>query len=72
VIGWEHTFVHELQHLLGAIAGDHTVAPHGATFEDGYRVAEVCDAVLRSVGTRRTEDVVYRSSGPAGTSRHGR
>jgi len=60
VIGWEHTFVHELHHLLGAIDGEHTVVPHGATFEDGYRVAEVCDAVLRSAGSRRTERVTYR------------
>ena len=31
-----------------AIAGDGDVAPHGATFEDGYRAAEVCDAIVRS------------------------
>jgi predicted dehydrogenase len=39
IIGWERTFVHELHHLLSAIAGDGPVAPHGATFEDGYRCA---------------------------------
>ncbi|HET7567530.1 MAG TPA: Gfo/Idh/MocA family oxidoreductase [Gaiellaceae bacterium] len=60
MIGWEHTFVHELHHLLAAIEGSGAVAPHGATFEDGYRAAEVCDAVLRSAATRRTEQVVYR------------
>ena len=27
---------------------DTDVAPHGATFEDGYRAAEVCDAIVRS------------------------
>jgi predicted dehydrogenase len=48
MIGWEHTFVHELEHLLGAIAGRNTVAPHGATFEDGYRAAEVADAIVES------------------------
>ena len=51
VIGWEHTFVHELRHLLDAIAGRASVGPHGATFEDGYRAAEVCDAILRSAQT---------------------
>ncbi len=61
MIGWEHTFVHELQHLLAAIAGDGEVAPHGATFEDGYRAAEVCDAILRSAESGRREAVVYRS-----------
>ena len=32
-------------HLLTAILDDNDVAPHGATFEDGYRAAEVCDAI---------------------------
>src|SRR5215207_894203 len=48
IIGWEHSFVHEIHHLLSAIRGDSHIAPHGATFEDGYRCAEVCDAILRS------------------------
>src|SRR4029077_4258604 len=48
VLGWEHTFVHELHHLLAAIREDGDVRPHGADFEDGYRVAEVCDAIIRS------------------------
>ena len=60
IIGWEHTFVHEIHHLLTAIAGEGTVAPHGATFEDGYRAAEVCDAVLRSSESGRREAVTYR------------
>ena len=60
VIGWEHTFVHEIHHLLTAIASGTDVAPHGATFEDGYRAAEVCDAVQRSAEARRLEQVTYR------------
>jgi predicted dehydrogenase len=46
LLGWEHTFVHEIRHLLQAIAAGTEVSPHGATFEDGYRAAEVCDAIL--------------------------
>ena len=65
VIGWEHTFVHELEHLLGAIAGRNEVAPHGATFEDGYRAAEVCDAIVRSAESGRRETVSYRTATPA-------
>jgi hypothetical protein len=45
---------------LAAIAEDADVAPHGATFEDGYRAAEVCDAVVRSSESGRREAVPYR------------
>jgi predicted dehydrogenase len=61
VIGWEHTFVHELHHFLRAIAEDGEVAPYGATFEDGYRAAEVCDAIVRSAASGRRERLEYRS-----------
>ena len=47
-IGWGETVVHELAHLLKAIVGEHEVAPHGATFEDGYRCAQVVEAILGS------------------------
>lgn len=59
IIGWEHTFVHEFAHLLDCIVNDRDVAPHGATFEDGYRAAVVCDAVLASAAARRQIDVDY-------------
>src|SRR6266540_2511103 len=60
IIGWEHSFVHEIHHLLTAIAEDGDVAPHGATFEDGYRAAESCDAIVRSSESGRREEVPYR------------
>jgi len=60
MIGWEHTFVHELHHLLTAIRDDGDIAPHGATLEDGYRAAEVCDAMLRSAQGGGRETVSYR------------
>jgi predicted dehydrogenase len=60
IIGWGETFVHELGHLLEAVAGEHEVAPHGATFEDGYRCAEVLDAIVRSDESGRQEQVTYR------------
>ena len=61
IIGWEHTFVHEIHHLLTAIRDDTDVAPHGATLEDGYRAAEVCDAIVRSAQSGARETVRYRS-----------
>jgi predicted dehydrogenase len=60
IIGWGDTFVHELHHFLAAIAGEQDVEPHGATFEDGYRAAEVCDAIVRSSETGRRERLAYR------------
>ncbi|GAB4537977.1 MAG: Gfo/Idh/MocA family oxidoreductase [Anaerolineae bacterium] len=59
IIGWEHTFVHELTHFLDCIVNDKEVAPYGATFEDGYRAAVVCDAILESATTRKQVDIKY-------------
>ena len=60
IVGWGDTFVHELAHLLEAIAGVHPVEPHGATFEDGYRCDEVVDAILRSAESGSREEVRSR------------
>jgi len=59
IIGWEHTFVHELTHLLDCIVNDKDVAPYGATFEDGYRTAAVCDAISESATKKKQVDVKY-------------
>ncbi len=60
VIGWEHTFVHELHHVLDAIVNDRPIGPYGATFEDGYRASEVADAIVRSDASGRREQIIYR------------
>jgi predicted dehydrogenase len=60
IVGWGDTFVHELAHMLEAIAGEHPVAPHGATFEDGYRCDEVVEAMLRSSESGKREEVLSR------------
>jgi predicted dehydrogenase len=62
VIGWEHTFVDEIHHVLTALAGKGEIAPHAATFEDGYRAAEICDAILRSGETGSREAVAFRDA----------
>lgn len=61
MIGWEDNFVHELYHLLSAIKEDGAVGPHGATFEDGYRCAEVCDAIVRASEEGQRQRVEYRT-----------
>jgi len=59
IIGWEHSFVHELSHFMDCIVNGRDVAPEGATFEDGYRAAVICDAILESAASRRQVDVKY-------------
>jgi predicted dehydrogenase len=59
IIGWEHTFIHEITHLLDCIVNDRAVGPHGATFEDGYRAAVICDAIVDSARTRKQVDIRY-------------
>jgi predicted dehydrogenase len=61
MIGWEDNFVHELLHLLTCIKEDTPVGPRGATMEDGYRCAEVCDAIVRSHETGKRQEIPYRS-----------
>jgi predicted dehydrogenase len=59
IIGWEHTFIHEITHLLDSIVNDREVGPHGATFVDGYKAALICDAIVESAETRRQIDIKY-------------
>ncbi len=59
ILGWEHTFIHEIAHLLDCIVNDKDVAPYGATFEDGYRNAVISDGILESARTRRQVDLQY-------------
>ncbi len=61
IIGWGDTFVHEIHHLLRAIADDSSVAPYGATLEDGYRAAEICDALVRSSESGTRAAIAYRT-----------
>src|SRR5262245_10428848 len=60
IIGCGDTFVHELHHMLAAIASDGDVAPYGATFEDGYRASEVADAIVRSGESGQRVQIEYR------------
>ncbi len=59
MIGWEHTFIHEIADLLDAIVNNKDVAPYGATFEDGYKNAVICDAIQQSAESGRLVDIHY-------------
>jgi predicted dehydrogenase len=54
IIGWEHTFIHEIRDFLVAIA---TREPMHADFYDGLRCQQVLDAAVTSARSRRWVDV---------------
>lgn len=59
MIGWEHTFVHEITHMLDCIVNDKPVAPLAADFEDGYKNAVICDAILKSAEKEKHISIKY-------------
>ncbi len=58
-LGWSECFAHQARHMLAVVAGEEQVSPR-ATLEDGYRVAEIIDTIVRSSETGRFETVVFR------------
>ena len=59
ILGWEHAHINEIAHFLCAVATNQPVGPAGATFEDGYRAAAICDAVVESARSGRQVAVSY-------------
>ncbi len=59
IIGWEHTFVHEIDHFLRAIVNGDDVAPYGATFLDGYKADVVAAAIIESSENKTHVDINY-------------
>jgi predicted dehydrogenase len=51
--------VNEIYHFVDAVVGKKNVGPYGATFEDGYRAAVVCDAIVESARTGRRVLIRY-------------
>ncbi|HEX6971029.1 MAG TPA: Gfo/Idh/MocA family oxidoreductase [Limnochordia bacterium] len=63
IIGWEHTFVHEVKDFIEAVVNDTSVYPD---FVDGVQCQAVLDAVERSVANRqwvRVEDFTGARAG---------
>jgi len=59
ILGWEHAHVNEIYHFVEAVVQQKDIAPYGATFEDGYRVAVISDAIVESARTGRRIPVRY-------------
>jgi predicted dehydrogenase len=54
IIGWEHTFIHEIGDFLLAIADNANISPD---FGDGYKCQKVLDAVMESSKSRKWIDI---------------
>jgi len=54
IIGYEHTFIHQVYNLMQAIAHDKMPSP---SFVDGVKCQEVLDAVVRSINEKRWVDI---------------
>jgi predicted dehydrogenase len=61
ILGWEHAFVHQLDRFLTAVDERGPVSPEGATFEDGYRCAVICDALDQAAREGRRVKVAVES-----------
>lgn len=59
IIGWGDTFVHTAYNMIDSVINGNSLEPMTATFEDGYRNAVVCDAVLKSSETGRKQQIIY-------------
>jgi predicted dehydrogenase len=51
--GWEYGHLHALRHFLDCVANDRPVEPYGATFEDGYRIQAIMQALTDSSASGR-------------------
>lgn len=60
VLGWEHAHMNEIAHFAQVAARGGSVAPLGATAEDGYRAALVADAITMSHSERRWQELPPR------------
>jgi hypothetical protein len=45
--------------MFDAIEGGGAIAPYGATFEDGYRAAVLCDAIAKSAERGSPVGIAY-------------
>lgn len=58
-VGWETAIIHELFHFVDAVANDKPVGPDAATFEDGYKVQYLMEALKESSAAGKKLKVEY-------------
>lgn len=54
IIGYEHTFIHQVRNMMQAIANDKMPSP---SFVDGVKCQEVLDAVSKSINEKRWVEI---------------
>lgn len=58
-VGWNECFAHQAHDILALAAGEASESL-AATFEDGYRVAEIVDTIDEAAAAGATRQVVFR------------
>lgn len=58
-LGWEHLHANLMHEFLLAVSGNPLTDTNGATFEDGYRVAVITEAIAESSRTDRSVRISY-------------
>lgn len=56
-IGWEYGHMNEILHFIDAAVNDKPISPYGATFEDGYMVQLIIEAIKESSRTGRRIEI---------------
>jgi predicted dehydrogenase len=62
-VGWADCFAHQAHCMLAALADGTRLPDFAPTFRDGYRVAEVVQAIQESSERRAWIEVAYRDDG---------
>lgn len=57
LLGWEHAHTNMFIHFFRCLGEGSPVAPDGATFEDGYRVALISEAMVASALSARSVEI---------------
>jgi predicted dehydrogenase len=67
LLGWEHAHTNMFIHFFRCLGEERPLGPDAATFEDGYRVALISEAMLASASTGRRVQIEPRSTGLGGS-----
>lgn len=58
-LGWEHAHINMLAYFMDCVANDKPVAPLAATFEDGYKVSVIIEALNESAKCGKKLTLIY-------------